>query len=241
MSNIQIEFNKYGDCILSIPTVDDYNQLKKYIQLKKDQTYNLKIGEKLSDCPKGFRYITKKDNTYIYASKNVYQRCYHIYNGQIFGAICVVEFVCDGRQFICLVKDKFKNTISNPEGSSDYIFDDGINKEIESTYETCLREVYEEIGYKLKNKPIMIGAISTLVEGYGELWNHNSDVYLSKEIITQREFDDILNYHSDEIEQVFMIPSDNLLVDDYSQIPYTINPNHLKFINCYLKEIKIIE
>lgn len=126
MNKIQIEFNKYGDCILSIPTLDDYSKLTNYIQLKKDQTYNLKIGEKFTECPKGFKYITKRDNTYIYASKNVYQKCYHIYNGQIFGAACIVEFVCNDKQYICLVKDKFKNTISNPEGSSDYTVDDGI-------------------------------------------------------------------------------------------------------------------
>ena len=175
-----------------------------------------------------FTFITYKDY-FIYANDIAIKACPRVSSGNTYGTIVCIFALYKNVYYSLLVKDKFKNYLTNPGGNSECD---------ESKLGCAMREVYEECGLKIdKNNLKKLAVIESRQYAFDTFFNNfTSAFYTIVEIESADVFAKITNYNNEEIEKIYLIESDTLLNGTDNKIDISID--HLNLIRYQYIKIK---
>lgn len=235
--SVEIKTNKYGDHII---ITDDRNLIRQALPNNNNVPIVIKILSedpdsepenfiiKINDTEYKFTYITTKDYV-IYANDICIKACPKIIDNILKGSIICIFILYKNTYYSILVKDKFKDYLTNPCGNSELG---------ESDINCAIREAYEETGLTIKKETITkICKIKSIQFAYDTgFFNLTYAFATILKVNTVDEFNVISSFNNDEIEKVYLIESDKLLNSPANA--YNITEDHLNLIRYHYIKIK---
>lgn len=226
VSGVTIETNKYKDLVVKgtpnniIQLKDNYNKNQKMFIVTTEQTDLFE--------PFGFHFYESKDEQYCYYNDAVSKDVVALQpNKWLHAAITALFIRCEHKMHLLLVKDKFKNYLTNTGGRNNYL---------ESFEDCAIREILEETGLKKEQLTELNYAgygIATCTS-CGIRWNIKGKYYYMVIDLPFKELQKLWSFKIDgEIMGVRTIPIDKLNLKKLKAPPV-----HAKLIEYSLAKIQ---